>query len=94
MVAFMVTPTGTSGFVLIVMTKELPEKSSVFVLFRKDRDMDWHTKEAAQSYTYPNINRRNGFSMSRRWVPIIHTLKATTHQQFSNSVTDPTVRGK
>ena len=76
------------------MKNELPEKSFVFVNFRKDRDTDWHTNEAAQTYTYPNINRRNGFYMSRRWIPLIHTLKATTQQEFSNSVTELTSQGK
>ena len=90
----MVTPIGTSTFVRIVITKELPKKSFVFVLFRKDSDTDWHTKEAAQTYTYPNINRGNGFYMSRRQMPLIHTLKATTLQEFSNRVIELTSRGK
>ncbi len=93
-VAFMVTPIGTSTFVRIVMKNELPEKSFVFVLFRKDRDTDWHTNEAAQTYTHRNINRRNGFYMSRRWMPLIHNLKATTLQEFSNRVIELTSRGK
>ena len=62
--------------------------------FQKRQRHGLHTKEAAQTYTYPNINRRNGFYMSRRWMPLIHNLKATTQQEFSNSVIELTSRGK
>ena len=41
-----------------------------------------------------NINRRNGLSMSGRWVPAIHTPKATRQHAFSKSVIQPKSRGQ
>jgi hypothetical protein len=89
----MVTLKGTSSFVCIGTKNELPEKSFTFVLIRKDKGMDWHSKGATQNDVHPNINRRNGFFMSRRWVPLIHTLKAKRQQAFSNGFIDLTSNG-
>jgi hypothetical protein len=44
----MVTSTGKSIFVGIVMKNELTEKTFTFVFIRKERAMDWQTKGSEQ----------------------------------------------
>jgi len=92
---FIVTSTGTSIFVDIVIKNELPEKTFTFVVIRKERAMDGLAyKRIRTTDMHPNIIRRNGLSLSRRWMPLSHTLRATRQQEFSNSVIDPTSRGQ
>jgi hypothetical protein len=90
----MVKPTGTSSIVGGVKKKVLTDKSFEFFPFSNVSDKDWLKQGAAQTDLHPNINRRNGFSMNRRWMPLIDTLEATSLDEFSSSVIDPTSEGK
>jgi hypothetical protein len=54
------------------------------ILAKKSRYMGQIIREATEIECHPNnINREDGFSLSKSWNPIIHTLKAWKKEKIS-----------